>query len=68
MIGNPEQRIRTMFSRIGTDLAGQWPFLYKGWIAYSQYGYVMEEGFETKEAAEKYVIDYYSARMNLIDQ
>ncbi len=66
--GSLEREIRDCFTRLGTDLA-KFKYrkgLYAKWSAMSQYGFVLQEGFETREEAERYVIERYSQRMNLI--
>lgn len=63
-----EEEIRDNYRRMGVPLAENDDIWHTGLVALSQYGYVLKDGFNTLAEAEKYAIDYYSSRMNLIRQ
>ena len=63
-----ETEIRDCYTRLGGTLA-EFKYrngLYAKWSAMSQYGFVLKEGFDTQQEAERFAIDYYSPRLNLI--
>ena len=62
-----EQEIREAYKAMGQELAedrGGWG----GIIALSQYGHMLKDGFKSIQEAERYVVNYYSSRMNLLRQ
>lgn len=63
-----ELHIKDVFERQGYPLARPMMFGSKHWEALSQYGYTLKACFETQAEAERYSLDYYLPRMNLIDQ
>lgn len=64
-----QYEIEDEYKRMNRVMAEVMPFTEgKKWQALSQYGYILEDQFDTKEKAEKYLIEYYSKRMYLIRQ
>ena len=62
-----EIEIRAHFKRLSQPLADKY-LMFLDWRALSQYGYMLKDGFSTKEDAEAYTIRYYSHGMNLLRQ
>lgn len=62
-----EKEIRETFARMGVKLASKDTFA-TGFVANSQYGFTLKDGFYTEREAEAYTINYYASRMSLLRQ
>ncbi len=62
------QMIRKSYANTKKELAYQGTFGDKRWYSFSQYGYELAGPFETKQEAEKWVLNYYNQRPHLILQ
>ena len=61
-----EAEIRDAYKRMNHELTEKAIFSGEIYNALSQYGYVLETGFLSPEAAENYAIDFYRNNGNMV--